>query len=165
MFRWKIFLPLALAVSLLALAGNHFWVASVDNRGLNSLIGEDIEDVSREEDTVFLVLSADSDMFQALSFIDEQGGADLFAGRVLQLSRAERNPVPDELANEIELLVAQTAATRQYYEAAAELATLAETWGYKAHVIVWNRYLMVEVDNGREAFYLTRRLPEEGAAT
>lgn len=163
MFRWKIFLPLALAISLLALAGNYFWVASADNRELASLVGEDIEEVSRTDDTVALVLAADSDLFQALSQVDDQGGADLLAGRALQLARAERSPIAPELANKVELLVTQTMATRQYYETAEQLTELAGTWGYNAIVIVWNRYLLVELDNGREAHYITRRLPEEEA--
>lgn len=165
MFRWKLFLPLALAVSLLAVGGSHFWAASVDNRSLDSLVGGSIQQITRTNTEISFVLTADAELNQALGQIDQHWGSGLFDNRTLKLSRADRGPVPADLARQVELLVAQAAATCHYYDAAADLETLAGAWGYEANVLLWNRHLLVELDNGSEAMYLLYRLTEEEAVT
>lgn len=149
--RWKIFLPLAVVLTLLGLLGSKYWSASASHRQIEALQQESAADFMETADALIISLDARGDLADLLVRLDEEKVSQALAGRDLRFQRTGQGQIDLDLSRQVDLLVAQAVATRQYYESSLLLEKLAQQHGYNSSLILWGKRLVAEVGNSVES--------------
>lgn len=158
MLRWKIFIPLAIVLTAAGLLISHFWTQSATTRHLSALdsVAADIE---LEGNT--LVIKLDEGQALAEVFPGSDGMvAKAIKNRELKISREGKGPVNAGLAQEVDIILAQAVATKEYYQASCLLRELATEHGYKAEMLLWQEMLIAEIADAGHSYIALR--PVEG---
>ena len=150
--RWKLFIPLACILTVAGLLGSYFWNASASQRQLAALNKQTEARVEIRGDQIIITVDKGHDLADVLSRIDRVKVERL--NKVLRLQRAGVQELEPALARQIDLIAAQSVATREYYHASEDLKELAARWGYEADMLIWEGWIVAEVGNN-ECSYIT----------
>lgn len=156
--RWKLFVPLAVVLTLLGMLGSKYWSASASHRQIAALQQEGSAEISKDKEAVIIRLTAKGDLADLLAKLDAVQVKAILAGRELHLQRADTQPVDVVLARQLDLILAQAAATREYYSASMQLRELAEKWGYSSALVVWGERVVAEVGNESHNYIAQRAM-------
>lgn len=91
-------------------------------------------------------------MADLLAKLDEAQVEAILAGRELRLQRTGAQPVDVALARQLDLIIAQAAATREYYTASQQLQELAAERGYRSALVIWGERVVAAVENDRNSY-------------
>jgi ABC-type histidine transport system ATPase subunit len=156
MLRWKLFIPLAVGLTALALLGSYFWSATASNRYLSALNNQSVAEIAVQGNRLSISIDSGQALTEILEGFDAQQLNKLAAGKVLDFQRKEMQSIDSVLANKIELVVAQAAETREYYQASLLLEELAKQWGHEAEMFIWEGRIVAEVGSSQHS-YITQR--------
>lgn len=148
--RWKLFLPLAVVLTLLGMLSSKYWAASASHRQIAALQQESGAVFTETDDAIVISFDADSDLADILVRLDEGKVNKVLAGRELKLQRTGLEPIEPDVVRQVELLVAQAVATHEYFEASLKLQKLAQEHGYSSSLVLWGKRLVAEVGNSCE---------------
>lgn len=152
MLRWKLFIPMAVILTVLGLLGNYYWNASASKRNISALNNQAAAEVEVLGDQLSVNLKSGQALADLLFKLDSAQLKKIGADKEIVLRRSDYNTVEADLTQEIDLLVAQAVATNEYYEASKTLKGLAEEWGYEASMIIWQGSLVAEVGNNTHSY-------------
>jgi 3-hydroxy-3-methylglutaryl CoA synthase len=150
LMRWKLFLPLAVILTLLGMLGSNYWSASASHRQIAALQQESVANISENEDSIVLSLEANGDLADILANLDQEKVNRVLAGRELKLQRTGLVPIDLDFSRQVDLLVAQAVATREYYSASLMLEKMAQEHGYNSALVIWGDRVVAEVGDSLE---------------
>lgn len=150
--RWKLFVPLAIVLTLLGMLGSKYWSASASHRQIAALQQEGSAEIAEDKERVIISLSPEGDLADLLAKLDEAQVEAILAGRELRLQRTGAQPVDVALARQLDLIIAQAAATREYYTASQQLQELAAERGYRSALVIWGERVVAAVENDRNSY-------------
>lgn len=148
--RWKLFLPLAIVLTLLGMLSSKYWAASASRRQIEALQQESGAIFTETDAAIVISFDANSHLADILVRLDEGKVNKVLAGRDLKFQRTGLEPIEPAVVRQVELLVAQAVATHQYYEASLKLEVLAREHGYNSTLVLWGDRLVAEVGNSSE---------------
>lgn len=146
MLRWKLFVPLAVGLTLLGLSISKYWTVSASERQLSALNQDGKAELVIEEDALVIVLAADAELAELLAGLAPDQVQQVAAGRELHLQRTERQQADPALAAQMQLILAQAIATGEYYTASRQLTDLARDWQGTATFLLWGNRVVAEID-------------------
>lgn len=152
MLRWKLFVPLAVVLTLLGMLGSKYWSASASHRQILALEQASTAEIAAEEEAVIISLTANGDLEDLLAELDAVEVEAILADRNLKLQRTETQPVDTILVRQTDLILAQAVATREYYSASLQLQELAEERGYRSALVIWGERVVAEVGNEKTSY-------------
>lgn len=152
MLRWKIFVPMAIGLALLGMLGSKFWSASASQRQITALQENGPVEFSQDGGQVRASLPPEGSMAELLADLDPSGIESLLAGRNLVLQRTGKEPADAETAAMLDLILAEAAATGQYYAAATQLQALAKENGSQSSLVIWGDRLVAEIGDSRYSY-------------
>lgn len=149
--RWKLFIPLAVILTLLGMLGSNYWSASASHRQFAALQQESVAaNISENEGSIVLSLEANGDLADILAHLDQEKVNRVLAGRELKLHRTGLEPMDLDISRQVDLLVAQAVATREYYSASLMLEKMAQEHGYSSALVIWGDRVVAEVGDSLE---------------
>jgi len=158
MLRWKIFIPMAILLTVAGLLGSYFWSASASNRYLSALNETENAQIMLEDGLVSIKIN-DGSIADILGELDSKQ-VEEFASDSLSIERAGAGEVSPSLQGQVDLVVHEAVATREYFQANLQLQDLASRWDLEAEMIIWGDKLVAEVgDSGHS--YITHCPLEE----
>ena len=161
MLRWKLFIPLAIGLTALTLMGSYFWSASASNRYLSALNNQSVAEIAVEGSNLLVSIDSGQALAEILDGFDSQQVNKLAADKVLKFHRVDLESIGPALENQVELIVAQAAATSEYYQASLLLGDLADRWGYGSEMFIWEGRIVAEVGNSKYSYITQRSLKGE----
>lgn len=161
MLRWKLFLPLAIGLTVVALIGSYYWSATASNRYLSSLNNQAVAEIALEGNRLSIQIEGGQALIEILSELDSEQVNKLSAGKYLRFERVNAEPLDSFWANQVDLIVAQAAATREYYHGHMLLEDLAADLGLEADLFIWEGRLVAEVSSQSLSYISQRPLYEE----
>lgn len=156
--RWKIFIPLAILLTAAGLLGSFYWSNITSTRYLSRL--DSLEaDVALEGKTVTITINdgqALSDIFNDRDDVQlpmtNEGQLKIFRGDML--------PIDSSLSQQVQLILAQAVATKEYYQASLLLRELATDRGYGSEMLIWQGMLIVEITDARHSYIALKPVQE-----
>jgi len=152
MLRWKLFIPFTIALTAVALLGSYFWTASSSTRQLSALNNQAVASIVIEGNQLSITFENGQALAKVLEELDNDQIRTIFSDKIVKLQRRDVASLDASLANQIELIVAQAAATQEYYNASLDLNDLAGQWGFEATMILWEDRIVAEVGNSTHSY-------------
>lgn len=158
MLRWKIFIPLAVLLTGLGLLGSYYWTASASSRSLSALNSYDNVNFNLEDNYLILSVKGGQALATTLENLETSEIKSILTQRELKIQRKDFLPVDSNLVQQVELILAQAAATHEYYEASLHLKNLAEIWGYESVMFIWEDRVVAELNDTQSSIIAQRIL-------
>lgn len=151
MLRWKIFVPLAVCLTLLGLLGSKYWSLSASQRRIAAMEEEGLA-VMESPDGITFTFAAEDDLAGLLARLDPGQVKGVLGEKDFSLEREGARAVEPDLADQVELILLEAAATGRYYSASRELRELADKWGYSGDLALWGDEVVAEVKKGDSSY-------------
>jgi len=151
MLRWKLFVPLAVILTLLGLMGSKYWSASASHRQISALQQACSLKILEKKDH-FTINFAEKELPDVLADLDSKSVEMILDGKDLKLMRDQTQPIEAVLARQTDLIVAEAVATKEYYRASLQLQALAEKSGYSSALVIWGERLVAEVGDSEHSY-------------
>lgn len=158
MLRWKIFIPLAVLLTGLGLLGSYYWTASASSRSLSALNSHDNVSFNLEDNYLILSVNDGQALATTLKNLETSEIRAILTESELKIQRKGYLPVDSSLVQQVELILAQAAATHEYYEASLHLNNLAEIWGYESVMFIWEDRVVAELSDAQSSIIAQRLL-------
>ncbi|MTI94499.1 MAG: hypothetical protein FH749_03285 [Firmicutes bacterium] len=163
--RWKIFIPLALALTVFALAGNHFWMNYTDRAYATALTGESIQQVTMEHDVMSITVAEGYRVSDVISVLEANADSAVWSRvRDIRMEPKSEHLLPVKITRQVDLIAAQAQATKEYYTASLLLEELAVEYDLTAETLLWGNWLFMELNSDSGAYYGRVQLNKGGAA-
>lgn len=160
MLRWKLFIPLAIFLTVLALAGNFFAEAKLAGSGIAGIDDPSITELRLTRQEMIVVVEP-GQLKTALLVLEDGGAQRQLLGRRLSVKAPQgQGSINSELRLEADLLLAQAVATREYWQVGLILKEQAARQGYQANLYVWGSWFIMEIYNSTEVYYRGRELSQ-----
>lgn len=158
MLRWKIFIPLAIILTAAGLLISYHWTQSASTRHLSALDSAAV-DFELEGNTLAIKLRKGQALADAFPGSDGKL-AKVVKNRELRIFREGKKTVDAHLAQDVDLIMAQAVATKEYYHASRLLKDLAAEHGYAAEMLLWQGMLIVEIEDAQHSYIAFRTVEE-----
>jgi hypothetical protein len=160
MFRWKLFIPLTIFLTVLALGGNFLTEAKLAGSGVAGIADPSITELRLTRQEMIVVVEP-GQLRTALLVLEDGGAQRQLVGRRLSVKAPQgQGAINSELRLEAELLLAQAVATREYWQVGQILKEQAARQGYQANLYVWGSWFIMEIYNSTQAYYGGRELSQ-----
>lgn len=157
--RWKIFIPLAIILTAVGLLGSYYWANIASARylsGLDSLAA----DVVLEGKTITIILNDGQALADIFDDLDDAQLPMVTSERQLKITRDDMVPVDTGLSQQVQLILAQAVATKEYYQGSLLLKELATDRGYSSEMLLWRGMLIVEIADAQHSFIALKPIQE-----
>jgi hypothetical protein len=152
MLRWKLFVPLAVALTLLGMMGSKYWSASASHRQISALQQASSLKILEKEDQVIIHFPDQKELPDVLADLDSRSVEMILADKDLKFVREQTQPIEAGLARQTDLIVAEGVATKEYFQASLQLLAMAEKSGYSSALVIWGERLVAEVGDSEHSY-------------
>jgi len=152
MLRWKLFVPLAVVLTAAGLLGSYFWSASASARYLSTLENQAVADITIDGDDLIISLKTGQALPEILEELNYDQLAKISGENRINFVRIGKESTDSSLNHQVDLILAQAIATREYYAANLLLKDLAAEWGYSADMVIWQDMVVAEIGDSQESY-------------